>query len=82
MTLIGFALCVFIFERTVVSGLKFLTKPKDAGNAEFSPAIGRRGFILSAIGIAVAGGGVAVAKKLWGVATFSYDGTQYKGSIV
>ena len=37
---------------------------------------------LSSLGIAVAGGGVALARKLYRVATFSYDGTQYKGRIV
>jgi DMSO/TMAO reductase YedYZ molybdopterin-dependent catalytic subunit len=30
----------------------------------------------------VAGGGVALARKLYRAATFSYDGTQYKGRIV
>ncbi len=49
---------------------------------EFTPAIGRRAFVLSAIGVAVAGGGVALARKLYRAATFSYDGTQYKGRIV
>ena len=38
--------------------------------------------MLSAIGVAVAGGGVALARKLYRAATFSYDGTQYKGRIV
>src|SRR5438874_5814951 len=49
---------------------------------EFSPAIGRRAFVLSAIGVAVAGGGFALARRLYRVATFSYDGTQYKGRVV
>jgi len=49
---------------------------------EFTPAIGRRAFVLGAIGIAVAGGGVALARKLYRAAAFSYDGTQYKGRIV
>ena len=82
ITLIGFALCVFVFERTLVGGFKFLAKPKGRADEEFSPAIGRRAFVLGAIGIAAAGGGIALAKKLWNVATFSYDGTQYKGRIV
>jgi len=83
VTLVGFALCVFLFERTLVSAFRFLTM-REAGRHEyeFSPAIGRRAFVLSAIGIAVAGGGVALARKLYRVATFSYDGTQYKGRIV
>ena len=83
VTLVGFALCVFLFERTLVSAFRFLTM-REAGRHEyeFSPAIGRRAFVLSAIGIAVAGGGVALARKLYRAATFSYDGAQYKGRIV
>src|SRR5438874_2324850 len=83
VTLVGFALCVFLFERTLVAGFRFLTTqkiPKD--NYEFTPAIGRRAFVLGAFGLAAAGGGVALVRKLYRAATFSYDGTQYKGRIV
>ena len=83
VTLVGFALCVFLFERTLVTGFQFLATRKIGKHEyEFTPAIGRRAFVLSAIGVAVAGGGVALARKLYRVATFSYDGTQYKGRIV
>ena len=83
VTLIGFALCVFTFERTLVASLQFLTRPKiESEGREFTPAIGRRAFVLSAIGVAVAGGGLALARKLYRAATFSYDGTQYKGRVV
>jgi DMSO/TMAO reductase YedYZ molybdopterin-dependent catalytic subunit len=83
VTLVGFALCVFLFERTLVSAFRFLTMRETGRHEyEFTPAIGRRAFVLSAIGIAVAGGGVALARKLYRAATFSYDGTQYKGRIV
>ena len=83
VTLIGFALCVFLFERTLVTGLRFLTTRKIAKqDYEFTPAMGRRAFVLSAIGLAAAGGGIALARKLYRAATFSYDGTQYKGLIV
>ena len=83
VTLIGFALCAFLFERTLVAGLQFLTTRKIARqDYEFTPAIGRRAFVLGTIGLAAAGGGVALARKLYRAATFSYDGTQYKGSIV
>ena len=83
VTLIGFALCVLLFEQTLVTGFRFLTT-KRTGNRhyEFTPAIGRRAFVLGTIGLAAAGGGVALARKLYRAATFSYDGTQYKGSIV
>jgi DMSO/TMAO reductase YedYZ molybdopterin-dependent catalytic subunit len=83
VTLVGFGLCVFLFERTVLAGFQFLTTRKTGRHEyEFSPAIGRRAFVLSAIGVAVAGGSFTLARKLFRVATFSYDGTQYKGRIV
>jgi len=83
VTLVGFALCFFLFERTLVASFQFLaTRKIRKHDYEFSPAIGRRAFVLSVIGIAAAGGGIALARKLYRAATFSYDGTQYKGRIV
>src|SRR5438876_6197349 len=83
VTLVGFALCFFFFERTLVASFQFLTMRKVAKHDyEFTPAVGRRAFVLSAIGIVAAGGGAALARKLYRAATFSYDGTQYKGRIV
>src|SRR3954467_1830406 len=83
VTLVGFALCVFLFERTLVAGFRFLTTQTPSKNTyEFTPAIGRRGFVLGAIGLAAAGSGIALVRKLYRAATFSYDGTQYKGRIV
>src|SRR5262249_17787822 len=89
VTLVGFALCAFLFERTLVTGFRFLTRRKippsptlrraDAReDYAFTPAIGRRAFVLGTIGLAAAGGGVALARKLYRAAAFSYDGTQYK----
>jgi DMSO/TMAO reductase YedYZ molybdopterin-dependent catalytic subunit len=83
VTLIGFALCVFLFERTLVAGFGFLTTRRTTHQAyEFTPAVGRRAFVLGAVGLAAAGGGVALARKLYRTAAFSYDGTQYKGAVV
>src|SRR6266536_4942025 len=83
VTLVGFALCVFLFERTLVTGFQFLTTEKiGKQDYEFTPAIGRRAFVLGTIGLAAAGGGVGLARKLYRAATFSYDGTQYKGPVV
>ena len=83
VTLIAFALCVLVFERTLVGSFQFLVGSETHNeNREFTPTIGRRAFVLSAIGVALAGGGVALGRKLWRAATFSYDGTQYKGRIV
>src|SRR5205823_10176949 len=83
ITLIGLALCFFIFERTLVAGFQFLTRARRASeDREFSPAIGRRALVLSGIGLLVAGGGAAVLRKLYHAATCSYDGLQYKGRVV
>src|SRR5881398_567855 len=83
VTIIGFALSVLVFERTLVASVHFLTQPKAGSESgEFTPAIGRRALILGGLGVLVAGGGVALIRKLYQVATFSYDGTQYKGRIV
>ncbi len=83
ITLVGFALCVFAFERTLVAGFQFLAQARiEKSDYEFSPAIGRRALVLGAIGAAVTGGGIALGRKLYRAATFSYDGTQYKGAIV
>ena len=83
VTLIGFALSVLVFERTLVASFHFLTKPKaEAESGEFTPEIGRRALILGGLGVLLAGGGVALLRKLYHAATFSYDGTQYKGRIV
>jgi DMSO/TMAO reductase YedYZ molybdopterin-dependent catalytic subunit len=83
ITLIGFALSVLVFERTLVGGFHFLTQPKsESSSAEFSPPIARRALIFGGLGLIVAGGGVALLRKLYRAATFSYDGTQYKGLVV
>jgi DMSO/TMAO reductase YedYZ molybdopterin-dependent catalytic subunit len=83
VTLIGFALSVLVFERTLVASFHFLTRPKaGAESGEFTPAIGRRALILAGLGALIAGGGVALLRKLYRAATFSYDGTQYKGRII
>src|SRR5213080_4664265 len=83
VTLVSFALCLFLFERTLVTGFRFVTQRRIGDrDYEFSPAIGRRAFVLGVVGAAVTGGGIALARKLYRAATFSYDGTQYKGRIV
>jgi DMSO/TMAO reductase YedYZ molybdopterin-dependent catalytic subunit len=83
VTLIGLALCFFVFERTLVAGFHLLIRVRsEREDREFSPAIGRRALVLGGLGLLIAGGGAAVLRKLYRAATFSYDGTQYKGGIV
>lgn len=83
VTLIGFALSVLVLERTLVASFHFLTQPTTgAESGEFTPAMGRRALILGGLGVLIAGGGVALLTKLYRAATFSYDGTQYKGRNV
>lgn len=83
-TTIAFALSVLVFERVLVFAFEFLTATRSTSSAtnEFTPTIGRRALILSGVGVVLAGGGAGLLRKLYRAATFSYDGTQYKGRIV
>src|SRR5436853_4545550 len=57
ITLIGFALSVFVFERTLVASFHFLTRSTTKSESgEFTPTIGRRAFVLSGLGLLLAGG--------------------------
>jgi len=83
VTLVGFALCAIVYERILISCWRFLVR-KDGRTAtgEFSPSIGRRAVVLGGVGLILVGGGAALVRKLYRMATFSYDGTQYKGPMV
>src|SRR5207248_8409254 len=81
----GLAISFLLFERLLVLGFDFLTSrghEETATSPEFSPHLGRRAFLLGMLGLLFAGGGAAIARKLFRIATFSYDGTQYKGADV
>lgn len=83
VTLLGLAVAFAAFERTLVLAFRFLTRPiMQVNEQEFSPPIGRRAMLLGVLGVVLAGGGAGLLRKLYGLATFSYDGTQYKGRIV
>ena len=81
VTLVGFALCLFTYERVLVSGFRFLIL-KNGDAAEFTPSIGRRAVVVGGLGLILAGGGAAMLRRLYRAATFSYDGTQDKGPTV
>ena len=83
VTLAGLIAAFIVFERTLVLVFRYLTQPRvQINDAEFSPPIGRRALITGGIALLAAGGGAALLRRLYHVATFSYDGTQYKGRIV
>ncbi len=83
VTIAGLLVAFIIFERTLVLVFHSLTEPRVRINEEeFSPPIGRRALIASGIALLAAGSGAAIARRLYQLATFSYDGTQYKGRIV
>ena len=80
VTLAGLLVAFVVFERTLVLVFRYLTHPRDRINREeFSPPIGRRALITGGIALLAAGGGAALLRRLYQLATFSYDGTQYKG---
>ena len=83
ITILGLAAAFLTFERTLVLGFRFLTTARTSpNNLEYSPAIGRRALIFGGLGLLAAGGAAGILKRLFQVASFSYDGTQYKGSDV
>jgi DMSO/TMAO reductase YedYZ molybdopterin-dependent catalytic subunit len=83
ITLLGLGFAFVAFERTIVLGFRFLAQSRKSPDEwEFSPGLGRRAFMLSGLGILIAGGGARLLLSLYRAATFSYDGTQYKGPNV
>src|SRR5207253_558106 len=85
ISLLGLAISFLLVERVLVLGFDFLTSrghEETAASPEFSPHLGRRAFLLGTLGLLFVGGGAAIARKLFRIATFSYDGTQYKGADV
>jgi DMSO/TMAO reductase YedYZ molybdopterin-dependent catalytic subunit len=83
VTFLGLVAAFVCFERTLILGFRFLTRPSaEINGQEFSPSLGRRALLFGGLGILAAGGGAGLLRKLYRIATFSYDGTQYKGRIV
>ena len=83
LTLLGLLAAFVVFERTLVLAFRFLTRPRvQINDQEFSPPIGRRALVLGGLGLLIAGGSAELVRKLYRIATFSYDGTQYKGRAV
>ncbi|MEY2519787.1 MAG: hypothetical protein QOF24_1546 [Verrucomicrobiota bacterium] len=83
VTLLGLFTAFLFFERTAVLAFHFLTRPRvEINDQEFSPGIGRRALIIGGGALLITGGGAELLRKLYRVATFSYDGLQYKGRTV
>lgn len=83
VTLGGLLAAFAVFERTLVVVFRFLVRSRvQINDQEFSPPIGRRALITGGLALLAAGGGAAILQRLYRVATFSYDGTQYKGRVV
>ena len=83
-TILGLLVAFVAFERTLAICAHGMTARSQAmpATAEFTPPIARRALILGGLGLLVAGGGAALLRKLFDVATFSYDGRQYGGAGV
>lgn len=83
VTLGGLLAAFLVFERSLVLLFRFITRPRiQINDQEFSPPIGRRALLASVLALLAAGGGAELLRRLYRIATFSYDGTQYKGRIV
>jgi DMSO/TMAO reductase YedYZ molybdopterin-dependent catalytic subunit len=83
LTCLGLAFSFLAFERTLVLGFRYLrARTLLPSELEYSPGIARRAFVLAGLSLLVAGGGGAILRRLFQVATFGYDGTQYRGREV
>ena len=84
LTFLGLLISFVAFERTLVLVYDGLTsRPHSVpANLDYSPPVARRAFLLSGLALLIAGGGGAILRKLYRVASFSYDGTQYIGETV
>jgi DMSO/TMAO reductase YedYZ molybdopterin-dependent catalytic subunit len=81
VTLLGLALSFLVFERALVWGYRYLTVPSRQPNElGYSPGVARRAVLLGGLGLLFAGGSAALLRRLYQVATFAYDGTEYKGA--
>ncbi len=83
-TTLGLLVAFVAFERTLAISARGMTAHSRTipAMAEFTPPMARRAFILGGLGLLVAGSGAALLRKLFDVATFSYDGRQYGGANV
>lgn len=83
ITLLGLLVSFATFERSLVWTYRsFVRLPGTTSAGEYSPELGRRAFLAGLAGIALSGGIFVAGRKLFRQATFSYDGTQYKGEGV
>jgi DMSO/TMAO reductase YedYZ molybdopterin-dependent catalytic subunit len=83
VTLAGMVAAFVVFERTLVLVFRYLTQPRvEMDHSEFSPPMSRRALVTGGIALLAAGGAAELLRRLYRVATFSYDGTQYKGRVV
>jgi DMSO/TMAO reductase YedYZ molybdopterin-dependent catalytic subunit len=83
VTLGGLLAAFVVFERALVLVFRFLVRTRVRINdEEFSPPIGRRALITGGLALVATGGAAAILQRLYRLATFSYDGTQYKGRVV
>ncbi len=73
-----FTYAVFGLALVVCYGLLTNHAPEQAAAAP----IGRRAVLASGVGVVLAVAAGALMRRLYGLATFSYDGTQYKGADV
>ncbi|MDQ6764962.1 MAG: molybdopterin-dependent oxidoreductase, partial [Verrucomicrobiota bacterium] len=84
VTLFGLLTSFVVFERTLVLAFAGMVgRPRSIPpDFEYTPPIGRRALIVGGVALLVSGGAYGLLRKLCAMATFSYDGLQYKGAGV
>lgn len=85
MTLLGLLISFIAFDQTAVRSYRYLASRTDERGVaadEFTPSVGRRAFVLGGVGGLFALGSAGMLRRFFKLATFSYDGTMYRGQEV
>ncbi len=85
VTLLGLLISFIAFDQTAVRSYRYLASRTDERGVaadEFTPSVGRRAFVLGGVGGLFALGSAGMLRRFFKLATFSYDGTMYRGKEV
>ncbi|MDQ6810251.1 MAG: molybdopterin-dependent oxidoreductase [Verrucomicrobiota bacterium] len=85
VTLVGLLVAFVAFEQTAIRAFAYLSSARKEAVArpdEFTPSVGRRAFVLGGVGGLLALGSAGMLRRFYKLATFSYDGTMYRGKDV
>jgi DMSO/TMAO reductase YedYZ molybdopterin-dependent catalytic subunit len=83
VTALGLLVVYLAYGLVLALAYQELTRPRVREDGERSAANGaaRRAVLVGGLGVALALGSAALARRLWDVASFAYDGTRFWGPL-